>query len=504
MLTEEASMTQFFARIRKSGHNPRAHRYGVRVALCALIAGLFVMGTADDAKACGGCFHQQTESTVVTDHRMAFSISPTQTILWDQIRYQGSPKEFAWVLPVQPGARVELSSDRFIAALDALTQPQIIEPIRAGSSSSGAGCSLGCSSSATSADFASRGSSTEPPVQVVSESVVGPYQTVILRSQNPLALENWLTTNGYVLQASVKPIITQYVTEGLDFLALRLRPGVSVRAMEPVRVITPGADVSLPLRMVAAGVGASVGLTLFVIGEGRYRSANFPNVEIETKDLFWNFTTNRSNYQELSLLTMGKEGGRSWLTEASLPNSGPALQSLYVNGPSGPGTPSPLPPLDFDAGDPDPVFDAGPEFLDAEADAADLDGSLPDSGEPIADAGRGDAQAPSPDPDAGPSMTRATDDYEVAIRGMRGGIWVTRLRANLPVSALLQDLKLEASPAQVGKSTQYLARDPNPPSASVSPIAPAHIGSSMLVLLTMGWLAVRLRRRETSGTSGTR
>src|SRR5450755_3656226 len=141
------------------------------------------------AAACGGCFHQPTvyDRTVVTDHRMAFSISPEQTVLWDQIRYSGDPREFAWVLPVHPGATIELSSDAFFAALDASTQPVVASPAYNGG---GYGCALtGCGASA-SGDSASPGAGQ---VQIISQQVIGPYETVTLRSTDPKALESWLT-----------------------------------------------------------------------------------------------------------------------------------------------------------------------------------------------------------------------------------------------------------------------------------------------------------------------
>ncbi|MCA9591627.1 MAG: DUF2330 domain-containing protein, partial [Myxococcales bacterium] len=103
--------------------------------------GLSVIAEVRDASACGGCFHQAPppqqpqqpqqpteESSMVSDHRMVFSLSRHQTVLWDQIRYNGDPKEFAWVLPVRPGTRVELSRDEWIASLDATTQPTIRQP----------------------------------------------------------------------------------------------------------------------------------------------------------------------------------------------------------------------------------------------------------------------------------------------------------------------------------------------------------------------------------------
>src|SRR4051812_3017049 len=93
----------------------------------SLAASLAVLAAAAlptaDARACGGCFHEvsQTQSTVVTGHRMAFAISPTHSVLWDQIAYAGAPASFAWVLPVKAGAVVELSNDAWFETLDAAT-----------------------------------------------------------------------------------------------------------------------------------------------------------------------------------------------------------------------------------------------------------------------------------------------------------------------------------------------------------------------------------------------
>ena len=92
---------------------------------------------------------------------------------------------------------------------------------------------------------------------MVHEGTVGPYETVTLSAENPNALAEWLEDNGYALPDNVKPIVDAYVAEDFDFIALRLQPNQGVAAMTPVRVITPGSGYTLPLRMVAAGVGES-------------------------------------------------------------------------------------------------------------------------------------------------------------------------------------------------------------------------------------------------------
>src|SRR5262245_24874343 len=141
----------------------------------AAVAVLAATIPTNDAHACGGCFHEQnpttpqTQSAVVTGHRMALAISPTQTVLWDQVQYAGSPEDFAWVLPVKPGAWLEVATDAWFDVLEAATLVRVQSPKLncAGANSSGiyygddyeggSGCSLGCSSDETAGGTAAGG-----------------------------------------------------------------------------------------------------------------------------------------------------------------------------------------------------------------------------------------------------------------------------------------------------------------------------------------------------------
>src|SRR5207244_2854212 len=75
-------------------------------------------------------------------------------------------------------------------------------------------------------------------VTVISDQVVGPYESVQLSSTDPMALATWLTDHGYAIPTDIQPIIDAYVTDGFDFLALKLVPGQGVDKMQPVRVTT--------------------------------------------------------------------------------------------------------------------------------------------------------------------------------------------------------------------------------------------------------------------------
>lgn len=283
-----------------------------------LLAASFVLVSAslpilwtEDADACGGCFVSQSESTQVTGHRMALSVSTTQTTLWDQITYDGDPTEFAWVLPIKGQVDIGLSSDLLFQVLETETQVVVSSP------------TINCpppNCPNDSGSFGATGASTGSGgggVTVIAQEVVGPYETVQLEATDPLALSTWLDSHGYNIPAEIEPVVSAYVTEGFGFLALRLVPGQGIDSMKPIRVTSPGATPILPLRMVAAGTGARTPITLWILGEGRYEPQNFGFETISASELVWNWDTASSTYAERRQEILDADGGSRWVMEAA-------------------------------------------------------------------------------------------------------------------------------------------------------------------------------------------
>jgi hypothetical protein len=169
-------------------------------------------------------------------------------------------------------------------------------------------------------------------VNVIKQEVVGPYETVQLQATTPNALEDYLTKNGFALPADVKPIVDKYVSENFNFLALKLLPGKGVQDMRPVRVTSQGAGVTLPLRMVGAGTGATVGISLWVVSEGRYETQNFPSFHIADDELAWDWTLQKSNYTDLRAQKTAAGGGRIWEIESSIALDPQQLESYVYGG----------------------------------------------------------------------------------------------------------------------------------------------------------------------------
>lgn len=260
--------------------------------------------------ACGGCFAPASAVTTVTGHRMAFAVSDERTVLWDQFEYSGAPEDFSWVLPVLPGAYLEASTDAWFESLETVTQTRVLAPQLQCAQATG-GCS-GFGAVEASAD-SGRGFIDDNGVMVLHRGTVGPYETVTLRSTDADALTTWLSANGYVVPPDIQPTIDAYVSEGADFIALRLQPGLGVQQMTPVRVVTPGGEYLLPLRMVAAGVAESVKIVLYVIGEQRYAMPDLHEVDIDSRALTWTFADNSSNYAQIRRQALAKNLGFSYL-----------------------------------------------------------------------------------------------------------------------------------------------------------------------------------------------
>jgi hypothetical protein len=277
---------------------------------------------ADRAEASGGYFVQQTETSLASGHLIALSISPGQTTLYDQLRWNGSPSSFAWVLPSKGLVEVALSSDALFQNLAAVTKTVVSPPPL--------DCPMGCGGGGGGGGGGGSGGGSGG-VAVLAQETVGPYEMVQLSSSDPSALYDWLLTHGYVVPADIKPVIDAYSAQGFNFLALRLVPGQGLNAMRPVRVTTPGAFPGLPLRMTAAGAGAVTPITLWIFGEGRYKPANFPSFEVNPASVVWDWGTQSSNYAALRQAALTASNGQGWLVEMAEPFAKASFEALLLD-----------------------------------------------------------------------------------------------------------------------------------------------------------------------------
>jgi hypothetical protein len=400
---------------------------------------------------------------------MALSLSQQRTVLWDQVQYTGDPKDFAWVLPVGPGAVIEEASDAWFESLEAVSATHLASPTVV--------CDNGQSIQQNEGSGFACGGGTQPQpdtangtpgdthrvrdtggVTVEHQGTVGPYETATLKADDPAALSSWLKAHSYVIPADITPVIDAYVKAKSEFIVLRLKPGAGVRQMTPVRVLTPGASPTLPLRMVAAGTGSEVAIVLYVIAEGRYRVQNFEQATIGYEaNLTWDWSTSKSNYSVLRdnvlknggfLTTFSKARG---LTDQVIAQDGLTAQ-YTVNGTMGQGATQ---------------FDNLADLYFAQAAADDgvesTCGSIGSDLRAVAEGTVVAATTPGMPPAKGTVAESAFacggySDLSTALLGMHpSDVWVTRLEAELPRAKLATDLTVGASATQTDESSWHAA-----------------------------------------------
>jgi hypothetical protein len=368
---------------------------------------------------------------VVTDHRMVLSVGIDQTTLYDEIQFTGNADSFAWVLPVRGTASIGVSSDAVFQTMDSLTQVNVLAPPLDCPPPPVCSYGDGAGGAASAAGDAGAGG---PAVNVTQQAVVGPYETVQLSSSDPNALTAWLTQHGYAVPVDVQPIIASYVQEQFNFVAVKLVPGQGVQSMRPIRVTWNGAAVALPLRMVTAGTATSAGVSLWVVGDGRWEAQTFPNFTIDASELVWNWAASSSNYDALRAQKQAALGGAAWQSESSVTIDSATAQATIWNRAQG-------------------WANGG-----ATSDYGDLGaGNTSDGG------AANDGGAPTPqDP-----MSAFNDDMGYLF-GNKPAVRVTRMRADVPKASLVSDLVLQASADQSElPTTLQVTRELNQPTCPV-------------------------------------
>jgi Uncharacterized protein conserved in bacteria (DUF2330) len=410
-------------------------------ALGPLVGLTITMGFVHEreARACGGCIPPPTEiESVITDEKMILSISKDQTTLYDEIQYSGKPSSFAWVLPIKGEVTVGLSADILFSTLEAQTATEVVQPTPncpptschnfagpGGSLQNGSGGSAGTGGGG---------------VTVLSQKQVGPYETVQLKSSDGSALDKWLASHGYELPAADKPVVAAYVAEHFDFLALKLIPGEGVNTMQPVRVTSKGASISLPLHMVAVGTGPTTGITIWVVADGRWEPSNFPTFMIESNDIAWDWATGSSNYETVRLANEAKLGGRGWQIESSLEQNQVAFRNAVITSVEGSslGNYSPT----------EATSDAGAGEAGA-GDSGATEAGAGDAGAGEAGEGDGGFVVGHDSGLFGDLTGPANEDLDVLFAGISGqSARITRMRSDVAHSALSTDMALEAAADQ--------------------------------------------------------
>lgn len=275
---------------------------GLRPGVCALLfATLCLLCTPLSAAACGGMFSADAY-TQQSAERLIFAVNPGQVTLYEQIRYTGSPRDFAWVLPVPSLPTVGTAPLALFQDLDQQTAPRFLLPATPSCDAS-VGSGAGAPSSGS--------------VNVYGSGTAGPYTYQVIGSSNPQAPGQWLTAHHYNVPAESRAEMQPYIDAHMLFLTMRLRGDAGIQDMTPVKITyaSSGPAITIPLRMATPMGQEPLGVQVWIFAAGRYTPENYQDLHPDYRLL----TT--TAYSALIKEAVGRAGGHGFVTEYARPTS---------------------------------------------------------------------------------------------------------------------------------------------------------------------------------------
>jgi hypothetical protein len=228
--------------------------------LVPLVAASLAWSHPRPAQACGGFFcnrpppdgtlpiAQAAENVLfVLDRDPATGANRVEAHI--QILYTGPASEFSWIVPVTSVPTVTIGSDILFDRIEPPTRPsfQVTYQMDGNCQSSGVGAGCGSASGAASSSkgFGGVVDAGTGGVDVLSRGSAGPFEYVVVRSEDGATLRTWLTTNNYFVSPEAAALVDEYVAGQFSFVALRLQVGQDTSAIRPI-VLRMAANEGVP------------------------------------------------------------------------------------------------------------------------------------------------------------------------------------------------------------------------------------------------------------------
>ena len=241
------------------------------VLVLTVLAGALSFSVASPAWACGcGAYVPDSPGSSVADERALIAWDGAREDIVMSLSVMGSSDRAAWVMPVPSAARITLGDTEVFSELDKLTAPRIeyrdswwptIPWLTwAGSASDTAGAPAGA-------------------VNVLGRQRLGPFEVTRLAANDPTALANWLSDNGFRYPDGLDDNLAPYVADGWEVVAVQLVPadegGSLSGALQPLRLSFASDTVVYPMRL-SRSATTSQYIDLYVLAEHRMDPSAVP------------------------------------------------------------------------------------------------------------------------------------------------------------------------------------------------------------------------------------
>ncbi len=266
------------------------------------------------ALACGGFFCQLVPINQAGE-QIIFHQNGNDVTAIVLIQYTGEAEEFSWVVPVPGVPELSTGSDALFQSLELATRPQFNLEIKGNDCPQPVFLGGGGTGSPTAANESA--DDADGGVEILDKGIVGPFETQVVSSDDPTAMATWLEDNGYDLTDRGAELITPYVEDGMNFVALKLQQDRGVGDIRPLIMKYQTELPMIPIRLTAVAAQDDMGVLTWILASGRAIPRNYLHVIPNYTLLNWYQGTQQAyaSYQGLITNAMDEAGGQGFATD---------------------------------------------------------------------------------------------------------------------------------------------------------------------------------------------
>jgi hypothetical protein len=225
--------------------------------------------------------------------RVAIAVGDGRTMRWAQVSVTSGPSGFAWLIPVEPGARIDLTTDAWLDALDAATVPVVLPPAFASS----------CEVALTPEITPSR----------ATPSTLNP--TLAHVAFDLPTLTAFVSASGFEIGSDLQKGLESTFAAGEAILMLTYAGGGSV-PVRTLRVADTG-PATLPFALTGSSSLGPIEVSAFTLA-GSEEEAGLPPLVLPGGSILW-LASGQSNYDDEVASLLASSGGTSWFNQSASP-----------------------------------------------------------------------------------------------------------------------------------------------------------------------------------------
>lgn len=213
-----------------------------------------------------------------------------RTVLTMANDFQGSPTEFAMVIPVPTVLQrdqIHVGEKRLIDHLDAYSAPRLVEYFDEDP------CNVVLRESLDAAGPLPRAMRTEQEearnrvlgVSIEASYTVGEYDILILSARQSDGLETWLTENGYRIPTGASAVLGSYIRQDMRFFVARVnleeQSALGFSYLRPLQIAYESPKFMLPIRLGMVNANGPQDLFVYTLTRnGRVETTNYRTVKL--------------------------------------------------------------------------------------------------------------------------------------------------------------------------------------------------------------------------------